>query len=122
MLNKIKILSFILGFFYCGGMVWYSDVFWGRSFWVILLLSSTGIALLITPLLSDSFLRVYYVRLLSILLILAGIGGSFFSIVDIVRSSGHWGDMSIVMLQHFAIIGVLSILGIRIIRLSKVKE
>ena len=119
MIRKVKILSGILGFFYCGGMVWYGDIFLARPLPVVLLLGSTGVALIITPLLSDAVLRLYYfIRLLSILLLLVGIGGSLYSIVELMKSTGYWWDMGVVMLQYIVIISVLIILGIRIIRIG----
>jgi len=118
MIKKVRILSGILGFFYCGGMVWYGDIFLAQSLPALLLLGSTGIALIITPLLSETLFRSYFIRLLFGLLLIAGIGGSLYSIIGVIKSTGFWWDLIVVMLQHVVIIAVLIILGIRIIRID----
>lgn len=112
--RKIKILSVILGFFYCGGALWYGELFFSRPLPLLLLLASTGIALVITPLLSDTLLRLHYIRLLAMFLILTGIAGSLYSIGEVITSTGYWWDLLFVILQHIAIIFVLIILTLEI--------
>ncbi len=117
--KKIKILSLIMGFFYCGGMIWFFKSFLSLPFLSILFLSSTGVALIVTPLLSDTLLRSEFIRLLAALLILTGIGGSLYSIIDAIKSTSYWWDVLVVILQHIVIIFMLAIIGLNILRLIK---
>lgn len=112
--KKIKILSVILGFFYSSGAVWYGELFFSRPLPLILLLTSTGVALIITPLLSDTLFRLHYIRFPIMLLILTGIAGSLYSIGEVITSTGYWWDSLFVILQHIAIIFVLVILTLEI--------
>jgi hypothetical protein len=118
-LKKIKILSLILGFFYCGGIIWYGEVLLSLPLLLIFLLSSTGCALIIAPLLSDTLLRTEFIRVLAVVLILTGMVGSLYSITDAIKSTSYWWDVLVVILQHIAIIFVLSVIGLNIQRLKK---
>jgi hypothetical protein len=120
--KKIRILSLILGFFYCGGMIWYFESFLSRPFLLILLLSSTGFALIIAPLLSDTLLRSEFIRLLAALLISTGVGGSLYSITDAIKSTSYWWDVLVIILQHIVIIFVLAVIGLNILKLKKSKS
>jgi hypothetical protein len=114
-LKKIRVLSVILGFFYCSGVFWYGELFFSKPIALLLLLGSTGVALLIAPLFSDALLRSRYIRFLNIVLISNGIGGSLYGIGDAIRSTGYWWNLLAIMLQHIVIIFVLVILGIQVI-------
>lgn len=120
--RKIKILSVILGFFYCGGVIWYGEFFFSRPLPLILLLGSTGIALVIAPLLSDALLRLHCIRFLTMLLILTGIGGSLYTIGEAITSTGHWWDTLSVTLQEIVIISVLVILVLRVVVAMKERK
>lgn len=96
-------------------MFWYGELFFSKPIALLLLLGSTGVALLIAPLFSDALLRSRYIRFLNIVLISNGIGGSLYGIGDAIRSTGYWWNLLAIMLQHIVIIFVLVILGIQVI-------
>lgn len=109
--KKVKILSVILGLFYWGGIVWYGELFFSRPFLLVLLLGSTGVSLLVVPWLSDAFLRSRFNKLLTLLVICAGVCGSLYMLFDIVTSKGFLGDLFIAVFQNVVIITVLVVLG-----------
>ncbi|RJR19143.1 MAG: hypothetical protein C4581_05435 [Nitrospiraceae bacterium] len=117
--KKIRILSLILGFFYCGGMIWFFESFLSLPLLLILLFSSTGVALIVIPLLSDTLLRSSFIKLLAVVLISTGIGGNLYSITDAIKSSSYWGDVLVIILQHIIIIFLLVSMGINILKFKK---
>lgn len=113
--RKIRVLSVILSFFYFGGLIWYGELIFSRPFPLLLLLVSTGLALLIAPLLPDVLLSLPLIRFLSVLLIGTGISGSLYMIVDAIMATIYFGDLLVEIIQHVFIIFVLVLLGIRVV-------
>ncbi|MBI4680426.1 MAG: hypothetical protein HY753_04250 [Nitrospirae bacterium] len=113
--KKIKTLSVILSLFYFSGLIWYGEFILSTPLPLILLLVSTGFALLVVPLLSDKLLSSPIIKLISVLLIGTGISGSFYMIVNAITAMVYLSDLFIEIMQHILIIAVLVLLGIRVI-------
>ncbi|MDO8445255.1 MAG: hypothetical protein Q7T53_03980 [Deltaproteobacteria bacterium] len=71
--KNAKALSLFLGIIHAGGFFWFSEFYLSESVFFIFFTASTGLALLVSPLVSDVLLGFTVVRMLVILLVSIGI-------------------------------------------------
>lgn len=111
--NVLRAVSLLLGFIYSGGFFWFSDYYSKKPFLSILFTASTGLALLVIPLITAPLLKSVYVRILSALLGIIGIFNSIYMIVNDLRSP-YFPDIPAAILRVLVIF-VLVVLMRRVV-------
>ena len=111
----VKVVSLLMGFFYIGGFIWFGEYFLSKPFYFIFFIVSTGLALLITPLITDTMLKSIVIRLIAALLVIIGIIHNIYMIIDVFLTSRYFVDAIDVIIQQLIILFVLVIILRRII-------
>ena len=113
--NRAKALSLILSFIYFGGFIWFGDYHISKPIYSIFFTLSTGLALLITPLITNTKLKSIPIRMITILLAVIGILNNMYMMIYAFLTSQHLVDIIAGTLQQMIILFVLVIMIRRII-------
>lgn len=112
--RNAKITSLVLGFFYIGGYLWFSDYYLSNLSLFSLFAISPGLALVILPLISDVLLRYVVIRSVIALLGVIAILNTLYMMGNVLTYT-HFIDTIADMLIHVVVLFVLIIILWRII-------
>ncbi|MEW6110318.1 MAG: hypothetical protein AB1632_14295 [Nitrospirota bacterium] len=118
-LKNIRIVSLFLSFLYLGGFFWFLP-YYMTSFHFLLFRLSTGLSLLLLPLISNAMLKFVTVRILALLIGTVGVINDIQMMIrDLTLQNG--ADFPAFSLRLLIII-VLAIMILRVINLRLSKE
>jgi len=111
----VKAVSLVMGFIYMGGVVWFGDYYLSKPIYFMFLVLSTGIALLVIPLITDKKLESMPIRVIAILLVVIGIMNNIYMMAYVFLTSQHFVDIIAGTFQQIIILVVLIIMLRRVI-------
>ncbi len=111
----VKAVSLFMGFIYFGGLIWFGDYYLSKPIYFIFFTLSTGLALIITPLITNNKLKSIPIRMITILLAVIGILNNIYMMIYAFLTSQHLVDIIAGTLQQMIILLVLVIMIRRIV-------
>ena len=113
--ERIKIISVILGVVHVSGYIWFGDYYLSEFSLSTLFKVSTGIALIVMPLISDALLKISLIRLLTIVLGTTAIINICYMVIQALTLH-HLSDILVEVLKLLIILLVIIVMFQRVVR------
>jgi len=120
-LNKIRVISIIFGFFYIAGFIWFSDIYLIKPVYAVFFDVSVGVALFVIPIIPDRLRKYMFVQLMSFLLGITGIISNISVMVDELKYE-HLVDKISSLIINLITLTILILLIFDLSRKNKKKD